>query len=201
MADKDNGFAQLLLDVFHLVLQRLAGHGVQSAERLIHQHNRRGGRQSPQHADPLLLAAGELGRILLGVGFHIDHFQKVPDDLITFGLVILEQLGHDADVLSDRHVGEQTDLLDHIADVAAQIYLVLIPNIFAVNEDGAAVGFQQAVDHFHGGGFAAAGRADEHHELTVFDGEVQVFEYGCFPIALADVFKLDHRASFVVTRW
>ena len=60
MADKDNGLVQLLLNALHLVLKGLTGHGVQGAEGFVHEHDRRRGRQRPQHADALLLSAREL---------------------------------------------------------------------------------------------------------------------------------------------
>ena len=41
-------------------------HRVDRAERLVHQHHRRVRGQRPGDADPLLLAAGELGRVALG---------------------------------------------------------------------------------------------------------------------------------------
>ncbi len=203
VADEDHGLIQPALNVLHLVLKNFPGHGVQGGEGLIHQHDGGRGRQSPQHADPLLLAAGELGRILVGVLLHVHHSQHLPDNLLAAGLVVFQKLWHHADVLGHRHVGEQADLLDHVADVAAQLHLVLLVDVLAVDGDGAAVRLQQAVDHLHGGGFAAAGGPDEDHELTVLNGEVQVLEDRIFSIAFVHVFKLDHRGtSFTETkRW
>ena len=182
MADKDDGLAQLLLDVLYLVLEDLTGHGVQGGEGLIHQHDGGRGRQGPQYTDPLLLAAGELGGILVGVLFHAHHLQKVLDDGITLGLVIFQQLGHHADVLGHGHVGEQADLLDHVADVTAQCHLVLAVDILAVDQDGAAVRFDQAVDGLQSGGLAAAG-GDRSGPQICPSGMVKVrsFKMGDFP--------------------
>ena len=44
VGDEDDGLLQLLLEVLHLVLQNLPGHGVQGAEGLVHQHDGRRGR-------------------------------------------------------------------------------------------------------------------------------------------------------------
>ena len=49
-----------------LGLQPLAGHLVQRAERLVHQQQRRVHGQRPRDRDPLLHAAGQLGRVVPG---------------------------------------------------------------------------------------------------------------------------------------
>ena len=200
MADENDGLAQLLLDVLHLVLQDLPGHGVQGGERLIHQYDRGRGRQGAKHADALLLATGQLGGVFVGIGLHVHHFQKIADDLVAALFFVFQQSWHHADVLGHGHVGEQADLLDDIADVAAQLHLVLGADILSVDADRTAVRLQQAVDHLHRGGLAAAGRTDQHHELSIRDGEVQVFEDGRFAVAFANMFKLDHVSSFAVIR-
>ena len=196
MTDEDDGLVQLLLEVLHLVLQGLACQGIQSGEGLIHQHDGGGGRQGPQYADALLLAAGELGGVFIGILLHVDQLQHLLDDLLAPGLVVLQQLGHHADVLGNGHVGKQADLLDDIADVAPELHLVLAVDVLAVDEDGPGVRLQQAVDHLHGGGLAAARGADEHHELPVRDGEVQVLEDRGLAVALGHMFKLDHMTAF-----
>ena len=38
--------------------ERVAGHGIERAERLVHQHDRRLCRQRARHADALVLATG-----------------------------------------------------------------------------------------------------------------------------------------------
>ena len=53
----------LRLQAQELVLQPLAVDRVDRAERLVHQHQRRVGRQRPGHADALALAARELRRV------------------------------------------------------------------------------------------------------------------------------------------
>ena len=171
MGDEDDGLVQLLLQGLHLQLEGAAGHGVQGAEGLIHQHHRGRGGQSPQNADALLLASGHLPGVLVGVLVvgHIHHVQQAADDLDALVLGPFQQLGHHADVLGHRHVGEQADLLDDIAGVPPQLVAVDGGDILAVQADAAAVGLNQAVNHFQGGGFAAAGGADEDGELPLLN--------------------------------
>ena len=62
VGDEDDRLAQLGLEAQELVLQPLAVDRVDRAERLVHQHQRRVGRERAGDADALALAAGQLGR-------------------------------------------------------------------------------------------------------------------------------------------
>ena len=74
------------------------------------------------HADALALAAGELGRValreLLG---QADDLQQLADAVVDALLVPAQQMRDGGDVLADRAVGEQADLLDDVADLASQL--------------------------------------------------------------------------------
>jgi hypothetical protein len=81
------------------------------------------GGQCADHADTLLLAARQFSRIALQIllRFERDHRSSVP--WRGRGISVLSQpsrRGTTDDVLLDGHVREQADLLDHVADVAAQ---------------------------------------------------------------------------------
>ena len=66
VGDEDGAGAGLRADPQQLVLQPLAGHLVERAERLVHQQQRRVYGQRPGDRDPLLHAAGQLGRVVPG---------------------------------------------------------------------------------------------------------------------------------------
>jgi hypothetical protein len=134
VGDKDDGLVQLLLEGLYLQLKGAAGHGVQGAEGLIHQYHRRRGGQSPQNTDALLLASGHLAGVFVGVLVvgQLHHVQQVADDLVALVLGPFQQLGHHADVLGHRHVGEQADLLDHIAGVPPQLIAVDCGNVLVI---------------------------------------------------------------------
>ncbi len=91
----------------------------------------------------------------MGVLFirHIDHGEHVAHDLLAPFLGIFQEFGNHADILRHRHIRKQADLLDHIADVAAQGYLILLCDVFSIYVDVTGVWLNETVDHFEGGGF------------------------------------------------
>ena len=64
-------------DLQQLVLQLLAGHGVERAERLVHQHDLGVVGEHARDRDALLHAAGELVRIGVGKTLQADQFDEV----------------------------------------------------------------------------------------------------------------------------
>ena len=102
------------LDPEQLVLKRPRDR-VERAEGLVHQHQRRVGRERAGEPDPLALAAGELGRVAGAVvaGGQVDEVEQ-PSVRCPLTLRPAEQPRHGRDVLGDRHMGEEPDLLDHV---------------------------------------------------------------------------------------
>ncbi|MPM25488.1 hypothetical protein SDC9_71983 [bioreactor metagenome] len=149
VGNKDDGLFQLFLEPADFLLQAVPGDGVQRAEGLIHQHYGRRGRQRPQHADALLLTAGKLRGIFPGILLigHIHQRQQVPHGLLPLLPGVLQKLGHHRDILLHRHIGKQPDLLDHIADAAAQLNRVLLGNVLSAHQDGPCVRLDQPVYH------------------------------------------------------
>src|SRR5690606_20912941 len=136
---------------------------VQGAEGFVHQDDFRFPGQRPGDADPLLLSATQLRGTAVpeGVRFQSHPVEELVDPFAAFVPAPLFQLGDEGDVFRHGHVGEQADLLDHIADVAAQFYRVDPGDIPAVDGDGALRRFDQPVDHAQGGGFPASAGTDQ----------------------------------------
>ena len=114
---------ELGLQAQELVLQALAVDRVDRAERLVHQHQRRVGRERAGHADALALAAGELRRVAVA---HVAAAGRSRSSSSSTRardapLVPAEQARDGRDVVADRPVREQADLLDHVADLAPQL--------------------------------------------------------------------------------
>ena len=82
------------------------------------------------------------------------------------------------DVLGDRPVREQADLLDHVADLAAELGRLPLAHAGPVDQDVAAGELDHPVDQPHRRGLATAGGPDEHADLTRPDGQRQAVERG-----------------------
>ena len=93
VGDEDDRLAQLGLQAQELVLQPLAVDRVDRAERLVHQHQRRVGRERAGDADALALAAGELGGVAVAeVAGEADQLEQLLDARGGALLVPAEQL-------------------------------------------------------------------------------------------------------------
>ena len=78
VGDEHDRLAQFALQPQDFGLQVLAHHGVDGAERLVHQQDRRVGRQRPGHPDALLLTTRQLRRVPVGeLGVQADAFHHV----------------------------------------------------------------------------------------------------------------------------
>ena len=123
VGDEDDGLGQPGLDVEELVLKATADDRIDRAERLVHQQDVGVGSQRPGYADALALSAGELVRVAVGEGARLEphRVEQLLDPGVGALLVPAEQLGHGGDVGADGLVREQPDLLDDVADPAAQL--------------------------------------------------------------------------------
>jgi hypothetical protein len=91
-------------------------------------------------------------------------------------------------------VREQSDLLDHVPDVPAQLDRVGVGDVGAVEEDAPGRRLDQPVDHLQRRGLAAARRSDQHADLAVVDVEAQLAHRELtVGIPLADRVEADHR--------
>ena len=175
---EQDGLGEVLLEPQELVLEAVADDRVDRPERLVHEHDRRVRGEGPGDAHALALAARELVRVAVAVAARI----QPHDGQQLVGPLPLPRRGpaqepwHDDDVLTDRLVREQADLLDHVADAAPQRRHVALRGILAVDEDPAARRLDQAVDHLERRRLAAAGRADEDADLACRNLEAEVVD-------------------------
>ena len=197
MRDEDHRLLDLAVQAAHLGLQAKARDRVERAERLVHQQEWGVGCERARETDALPLAARELGGIALHVsGLEADELQEL--DATRPGLVLrpAEQPRDRGDVLADRHVREQADLLDHVADLAPQLDDGQIADAAAVDADLAGVERDQAVHHLQRRCLAAARRADENAERAGRDLQRQVVDRGRLAacVALGHVVERDLRS-------
>src|SRR5213080_2362089 len=104
-----------------VVAERIAGEGIERAERLVHQDDSRPSRQRPRDADALTLAARQLmGKAIAVEGavepHQIEQFIYPRSNLCGQRTL---QLRRDPDIAGDADMREQSAALKHIADAAA----------------------------------------------------------------------------------
>src|ERR1700680_2099584 len=95
---------------------------------------------------------------------------------------------------------KETDLLDDVADRAAQFDDIASRGVHPVDGDNAAGGLDQPVDHLESGRLAAARRSNEHHRLAALDGQVEVVARDLVPVAFGDAGKGDQVSRSGVIR-
>ena len=196
VGDEDDGLAELALEPQELLLEPDADHRVDRAERLVHQQHRRVGRERPGHADALALTAGELVGIAVAVGRRVeaDEVHQLAGALLGGRRRLAVEQRHRHHVAQDLLVGEQPDLLDDVADAAAQLDRVDGGDVLAVDEDAPGGRLDQPVDHLQRRRLAAARRSHQHHELAARDVEVELVDGdGAVVVGLADAGQPDHR--------
>ena len=178
VADQHHRFLQLALHLQELVLDHLAVDGVHRAERFIHQQYRRIRRQGADDADTLLLAAGHLARIAAKklTRIHCHHIHQLFGAGFAARFIPAQHARYNGDVLFDSHVREQANLLDHVANIAAQGHRVHPAGVFTVNEDCSAAGCDKAVNHLQGRGFPTAGRAEQDTHFPFGNVQVDVID-------------------------
>ena len=84
--DVDRGDAQLALQALELEAQRLAQLGVQVGQRLVEQQQRRLDDERAGQGQPLLLTAGELGRLPVGVLQQLHRLEHALHPLVDLAL-------------------------------------------------------------------------------------------------------------------
>ena len=90
------------------------------------------------------------------------------------GAVPAQELGRDRDVLGDRQVREQPDLLEHIADAPAQLGGIDRRHLGVEDADRAGGRIDQPVDDLEQRRLAGPGFADDDEELAATDVEPDV---------------------------
>lgn len=193
--DEQDGFTDLFLKFQEFVLQPFPYDRVDRAERLVHQQHRRVSGQCPCHADALTLTSGELFRIAVAINGRVksdkvEEFRRAFPSLSPFPA---QEMRDGRGVLQHRAVREESDLLDHITDTAAQSDGVDGGYVVPVEEYPSLGRFDQPVHHLHGGRLAAPRRSDERDQFTLGDVEGKVVDGGgAVRVPLGDVLETDH---------
>ncbi len=200
VGDVDHGGLEAVVELGNFGAHLHAHFGVEVRERFVEEEGLRFADDGAADGDALALAAGErLGFALeLFVG-DAEDLGGFADALVDLGFRVLAQHQAERHVFVDGHVRIERVVLEDHGDVA--IFGRNVVDALAVDENVAAGDFLEARDHAERGGFAAAGRADEHDEFLVADFEVGGID-GCDAagVDLGHVFEenLCHSESFSI---
>src|SRR5262249_28507859 len=175
------------------------GSRVEVSRRLVGEKDQGTVDERASDRDALLLAARQLGWEVCGLLRQPDEIEDLRDLRSHDVLRPADDLERERDVLVDRLVREQLEVLEHAADVAAQLRdlpRAQAADVTPGDEHPALGGHFVAKQQLEEGGLAGAGRADEEDELALQDLERDVPE--CEDVAfvrLVDVFETNHEKS------
>ena len=164
------------VEQLHDALARLR---VEVPRGLVGQQDERAVDEGAGHRHPLLLSARELaGQVvpLVGQSDQVQHLGHLVGHDVAGPADDLEGEGH---VLEHGLVGQQAEVLEDAADVAAQVGhppLRQLHDVAAGLEDLPRVGELLAQQEPDEGRLAGAGRADEEDELALLDLDGDVAE-------------------------
>jgi hypothetical protein len=196
VGDVHGGDAEPLVDLGDLEAHLLAQQRVEVGQRLVEQQDVGLEHDRTREGHALLLAARELARVAVAEAFQLDHAEHRTHFLGDDGGGKLPHLETEGQVLVDRHVRPERVVLEHEAD-AAPLGRDVGDAPFA-DEDVAARRGEEAGNGAQRGGLAAAGGAEQGHQLAVADDQVEPVQGGDLAVADRQVLqtKFGHGAVF-----
>ncbi len=150
VGDEDDGFAEAASERAELALQFGASDGIESAERFVHQQNRRVRGERARDPDALPLAAGKLVRAARGefAGIESDEGQELLDASGDASGIPFFECRHQGNVFSDGEMGKQTSFLNNVSNPAAEADGVPLRSGAALDEDLPICRQQQTINQF-----------------------------------------------------
>jgi len=158
---------------------------IQIGERLIHQKNAGPAHQRTAKRHPLALSAGKFARQAVEIALYLQSFRDDRHQLIGFRLRHAAGLQAEVDIVADIHMRKQRIGLEDHRDVA--VFRRQMRDIDTADHQPSRGNRFQAGDHLQRGGLAATGRADEHGEFAVRNGQVQAWNDSMGAVSFFDV--------------
>ena len=164
VGDEQGGGVQPLLQRADLLAQLQPDLGVQRGQWLVQQQHARLDGQRAGQRDPLLLAARQLVRVLLGLVGQPDHVQQLGRLAAPLRAGLLPHPQPEGHVVHRRHVREQAVALEHHAHVPAGGRDVRY--VLAVHRDRPDVRGLEAGQDAQRRGLPAARGPEQRHQLA-----------------------------------
>jgi hypothetical protein len=178
------------------------GGRVEVAGGLVRQEDQRPVDEGPGDRDALLLATGELVRHGLLLATQTHQLEDLRHRFADGRLRPADRLEREGHVLRDGLVRQQLEVLEHAADVAAQVRDLVAGqrgDVLAGDVDLALLGGLLTVEEAQEGRLAGARRSDQEDELALVDVDRCVAQGHVLALVdLRDVLEFDHD---VLTTW
>ena len=181
--DVDGGDADPALELLQLVARRGPELRVEVRQRLVEQEHRGLAHDRARQCDALPLAARELPRLTLEQVTDAEQPRRPRHLLGDLGLRHALGLEREGDVLEHRHVGIKGVALEDHGDLPRPRRQVVYDP--AADQDLARGRRLESGDHPEQGGLAAAGRAEQHEELTLARDQIHAVDGANLPERLA----------------
>ena len=165
VGDVDEGAAEVALHVLELGAHLQAQQGVEGRQRLVEQVDARVAHHGPAQRHALALAAGQLARLALQQRLDAQQLGGAADARVALGLRHLALLEREGEVVVDRLVGVERQVLEHDRDVA--IAGPHVVDALVVDEHVAGRRLLEPHDGAQERRLAGAGRPEDGHELAV----------------------------------
>src|SRR4051794_13782236 len=160
------GLGEAAFQLQELAVELQAGQGVEGAEGLVEQDQRRIGGEGAGEGDPLALASGELGGIAAALSRgEPDQLQHLARPLLATVAVPAEETGDQLDVALDAPVGDQAAVLRHVADAATEGDGIEVRRGLSLDPHGAGGGLDHPVEGAEKSGLPRAALAHQGHRL------------------------------------
>ena len=143
---------------------------------------------------PLANPQRQIRRALIEMILEAEPFDQLGDARLRLLRRQVEQVRVKIEVLPDRQFGIERERLRHVADAIARTHVAGIERL-AEQQRLAFARRQQAGQHFHGRGLAAAVRADEAEDLAALDGEAHAVDRGEIAEAAGEIARGDDRLA------
>ncbi|MDT4852037.1 hypothetical protein FQZ97_862540 [compost metagenome] len=205
MGDQHDGQVQLAVDLRQQLQHRGGGLRVEGAGGLVTQQDLRLGGQGAGDADPLLLSAGQLRRVFVGVLAEADPRQQFGHPRLH-GAARQQpgQLQRQGDVGGDGLRRQQVEVLEDHPDPLAetpQARRVQCGDVFAIDLDASAGGLLQTVDQAQQGALAGTGMTDDAEHFATGDPQVARLQGGDIlatdAIRLVNLMEVDHALNLL----
>src|SRR5674476_874327 len=140
------------------------------------------------------LAAGQGAGQLTGLGHELYLVQHIVDRPLRVGQAV--GAGEQVEVLNDRQVGEEVEVVDDGGEVATYGW-VRLPQPVPADLDRAAVGLVRADDAAQDRRLAGTVAARQRDRVTLPDLEVEVGDDRVRPVRLRELRHLEHRSALL----